>query len=417
MSRKYAFLCLSAFQIMGRLCFAQSSIQEIKEEKTIVKKLDYEIRLEVVLQHDDDESGWIWHHPRCAPMQGFGKDGKTAVLMTLNKHLQVSDFYSGLYYMRSDDMGKTWTEPKCPSELDWRKESDGVIICVADVTPGWHPQTKRVIAIGAMVRYSPQGAQLEDIPRAHQTAYAIYDPLTDKWSEWQVLPMPGEEEFNFCRSACSQFVVEPDGSLLLPFYHGRDAGSPSSVTVAKFKFDGKKLTFVERGNTLSYPSARGLAEPSLIKFNERYYLTIRHDETAFVSVSDNGLRFQPLRKWTFDDGQELGSYNTQQHWLAHDDGLFLVYTRRGANNDHIMRHRAPLFIAQVDPERLCIIRETEKVLIPESGAPLGNFGASAIDEKESWVTDSEFMYPLWNEQARKRGACGRTFLVRVIWSQ
>lgn len=201
----------------------------------------------------------------------------------------------------------------------------------------------------------------------------------------------------------------------LPFYHGRDAKVPWSITVAKFKFDGQKLTFVEHGNTLSYPVARGLAEPSLIRFKGRYYLTIRHDETAFVSVSDDGLHFQPIKRWTFDDGQELGSYNTQQHWLAHKDGLFLVYTRRGANNDHIMRHRAPLFIAQVDPERLCVIRETERVLIPESGAPLGNFGATAIDEHESWVTDSEFMYPAWNEQARKRGACGRTFITRVIW--
>ena len=45
--------------------------------------------------------------------------------------------------------------------------------------------------------------------------------------------------------------------------------------------------------------------------------------------------------WTFDDGSELGNYNTQQHWVTHSDGLFLVYTRRGADNDDIARHRAP----------------------------------------------------------------------------
>ena len=69
-----------------------------------------------------------------------------------------------------------------------------------------------------------------------------------------------------------------------------------------------------------------------------------------MSVSDDGLQFAEPKPWTFDDGAELGSYNTQQHWLAHSDGLFLVYTRRGANNDHIVRHRAPLFMAQVDPD-------------------------------------------------------------------
>lgn len=406
---------LLAIALLANIVCAHVGEQKAREEEMKVKRVDYTIKLEVVLQHDDDKSGWIWHHPRVAPMPGFGKDGKTAVLMTLNKHLQVSDFYSGLYFMRSDDMGRTWTEPICPPQLDWRREPNGIIVCVGDVTPGWHPQTQRVIAVGARVRYSPQGAQLEDIQRAHQTAYAVYDPKTNTWSEWQIVPMPEEEQFNFCRSACSQFVVEPDGTVLLPFYHGRDAKGPWSITVAKFKFDGQKLKFIEHGNTLTYPVARGLDEPSLIRFKERYYLTIRHDETAFVSVSKDGLNFQPIKRWTFDDGKELGSYNTQQHWLAHGDGLFLVYTRRGANNDHIMRHRAPLFIAQVDPERLCVIRETERVLIPESGAPLGNFGAAEIDEHESWVTDSEFMYPAWNEQARKRGACGRTFIARVIW--
>jgi len=29
----------------------------------------------------------------------------------------------------------------------------------ANVTPGWHPKTQKVIAVGAMVRYLPQGTQ------------------------------------------------------------------------------------------------------------------------------------------------------------------------------------------------------------------------------------------------------------------
>ena len=45
------------------------------------------------------------------------------------------------------------------------------------------------------------------------------------------------------------------------------------------------------------------------------------------------------------DGQALGSYNTQQHWISHGDSLYLIYTRRGANNDHVFRNRAPIFIA------------------------------------------------------------------------
>ena len=71
-------------------------------------------------------------------------------------------------------------------------------------------------------------------------------------------------------------------------------------------------------------------------------------------------KFEKLKPWTFDDGTELGSYNTQQHWVSHSDGLYLVYTRRGANNDHVFRNRAPLFMAQVDPEKLQVIRSSEK---------------------------------------------------------
>jgi len=98
--------------------------------------------------------------------------------------------------------------------------------------------------------------------------------------------------------------------------------------------------------------------------------------------------------------------------VAHSEGLFLVYTRRGANNDHMMRHRAPLFIAQVDTERLCVLRATERVLIPERGGELGNFGAAAISPDESWVTVAE---GVWSDDARKRGAEGAVFVARVIW--
>src|SRR5439155_26923249 len=161
------------------------------------------------------------------------------------------------------------------------------------------------------------------------------------------------------------------------------------ITVVRCAFDGKELKYQKHGTELALNVERGLVEPSLVKHRGRYYLTIRNDVKGYVTVSDDGLNYESIKPWTFDDGKDLGSYNTQQHWLAHSDGLFLVYTRRGANNDHIIRHRAPLFIARVDPERLHVIRKSERVLIPERGGELGNFGAAAITEKESWVTVAE----------------------------
>lgn len=252
----------------------------------------------------------------------------------------------------------------------------------------FHLRTGKILAVGAQVRYSPKGEQLEDRPRAHQAAYAVLDPNTGRWTSWRRVEMPADGLFNFAHSACAPFVVEADGSVLLPFCVGTSADAPYRVTVVRCTFDGDGLTYREHGVVLSLDVARGLYEPSLIRVGGVYYQTIRNDRQGYVTAGGDGLHCRPVKLWTFDDGNDLGSYNTRQHWLAHG-GLFLVYTRRGADNDHILRHRAPLFIAQVDPERLHVIRATERVLVPERGAELKNFGAAAVTDRESWVTVAE----------------------------
>ena len=95
-----------------------------------------------------------------------------------------------------------------------------------------------------------------------------------------------------------------------------------------------------------------------------------------------------FKEWTFSDGTILGLYNTQQHWISNSNGLFLIYTRKGANNDHIVRHWAPLFIAQVDLESICMLKETEKVVFPilANGGDVGNFGVTYVNDNECWVT-------------------------------
>lgn len=366
---------------------------------------DFTVKLETVMQHDDGK--FLWFHPRAAAVPG-------GVVMTLQKHLKVSDYYSGLYFMRRTGADGAWSGPTLPPEIDWQPQPDGVTISVADVTPGWHAKTGKLIAIGARVRYSPKGKQLDDVKRSHQTVYAVYDPKTVKWTPWQVLELPADDSFNFARNACAQWLIKADGTLLVPLYIGTSAKDRFSTTVAECHFDGSKLTFVKHGSILRLAVARGLYEPSLIAFGGRYYLTLRNDERGYISVSGDGLQFDEPKPWTFDDGTELGSYNTQQHWLAHSDGLFLVYTRRGANNDHIVRHRAPLFMARVDTAKLQIIRSSEKVVVPERGAEMGNFGASAINANESWVTVSEGMFM---KDSKARGATGATFVAHILWSK
>jgi hypothetical protein len=373
--------------------------------------VEFTVKLETVMKHDDGK--FLWFHPRAAAIPSR-TGGEPAVVMTIQKHLKVSDYYSGLHVITRPSPSAAWTGPVLPPELDWRQQPDGVTISVADVTPGWHAPTGRLLAIGCQVRYSPQGKQLDDVKRAHQTVYAVFDPKSERWTPWQVLELPADEEFNFARNACAQWLVKPDGALLVPLYIGKSAKDRYSTTVAECRFDGAKLTFVRHGDVLRLDVARGLYEPSLIAFQGRYFLTLRNDVRGYVSVSEDGLQFSEPQPWLFADGAELGSYNTQQHWLAHSDGLFLVYTRRGANNDHIVRHRAPLFMAQVNPATLRVMRGTEKVVVPERGAEMGNFGACAISPSESWVTVSEGMFM---KDSKQRGAEGATFVARVLWAQ
>lgn len=372
---------------------------------------DFSVKLETVMKHDD--GNFLWFHPRAAVIPG-GEGKSPTVVMTIQKHLKVSDYYSGLHFMTREGVDGPWTGPALTPELDWKKQPDGVTISVADVTPGWHEKTGKLLAIGARVRYSPAGKQLEDVKRAHGTVYAIYEPKSGKWTPWRTLELPGDEHFNFARNACSQWVVKEDGALLVPLYVGRSTKEPFRTTVAECRFDGETLTYVKNGNLLALDVARGLYEPSLVAFGARYFLTLRNDKGGYVSVSNDGLQFSEPTPWCFDDGGELGSYNTQQHWLAHRDGLFLIYTRRGANNDHIVRHRAPLFMAAVDPATLRVIRATEKIVVPERGAEMGNFGACAINESESWVTVSEGMFM---KDSKTRGAEGATFVARILWSK
>ena len=71
-------------------------------------------------------------------------------------------------------------------------------------------------------------------------------------------------------------------------------------------------------------------------------------------------------------------------------------------------------MAQVDPNSLRVIRKTEKILVPERGARLGNFGITDISPNETWITVSEWMQPSGVE---KYGSDGSIFIARIHWDQ
>jgi hypothetical protein len=357
-----------------------------------------------------------WCHPRAGIVAGAGRDGLPRVVMTMNTlHLEGSDVFKGMYDLRTDDLGKTWTEPRQLESLAPRYETlDGLRrpVAVSDFWPCRHAATKTLLGTGHTVVYTPDWKVAR--PRPRHTAYSVYDPARDQWAPWRKLAMPDEPRFHDAGAGCTQRYDLADGTILLPFYF-HPPGRNSHVAVARCDFDGRTLRYREHGNALGIDDeTRGLHEPSLTRFGGEYFLTIRNDKRGFVTRSRDGLEFEPIRPWQFDDGTELGNYNTQQHWVTHSEAMFLVYTRRGAGNDHVFRHRAPLFMAQVDPERLRVIRATERILVPERGARLGNFGVTDVSEHETWVTVAEWMQP---KGVDKYGSDGSVFVARIRWSR
>jgi len=376
----------------------------------MAQEIGYKLELAAVRSGFDGHRCWV--HARAGAIPGAGAAGRPAVVLTMQELLLAgSDVFYALNDMRTDDLGQTWQGPREHETLGRREEANGVVAVICDFTPKFHRASGKLLGIGHVARYV--GDELMPSPRPRQTAYSVYDERAHTWSPWATLQMPAHERFFSAGAGCVQRVDLPDGTLLVPIYfHGPEARN-STVTVMRCAFDGERLTYLEHGDEMTVQDPRGLGEPSLTRFQGRSYLTLRNDVRGYVTVGD-GLGFSEPRPWVFDDGTELGNYNTQQHWVTHDDGLFLVYTRRGAQNDHVFRHRAPLFMAQVDPERLCVLRGTEQTLVPERGARLGNFGVCEVSQDETWVIAAEWMQPIGCE---KYGSDNTVFLAKLHWER
>jgi hypothetical protein len=374
----------------------------------------FDIARDVPTKYFDGEQCWC--HPRAGIVPGIGRDGLPRVVMMMNTlDLAGSDVFRGVFGLKTDDLGRSWSETKELKAMAPREETiDGVVrpVAASDLWPTWHAASKTLLGTGHSVVYTPEWKVVPDRPR--HTTVATYDAASDDWSAWQKLEMPAGEKFANAGAGCTQRYDMPDGTILLPFYF-HSPGHNSRVAVMRCSFDGRDLKYLEHGDELEVADdTRGIGEPSLTKFGDTFLLTIRHNRRAYVTRGDDGLHFEPLRTWTFDDGGDLGSYNTQAHWVTHSDGVYLVYTRRGLNNDHVFRHRAPLVMAQVDPDKLCVIRQTEQVLVPERGARLGNFGVTDVTPDETWVTVAEWMQPRGCE---KYGSDGSVYVARIHWKE
>ncbi|WP_145168006.1 glycoside hydrolase [Rubripirellula lacrimiformis] len=360
-----------------------------------------------------------WVHARAGAIPAVdAKSPPTVVVTSQPLMITGSDVFYALNSSLTNDLGQTWSPlTEQPGFQRWAID-DRSEETICDFTPAWHEASGKLLGTGQTVRYLDNKVMHV---RPRFTAYSVYDPASDAWGKPKMLKMPAGSRFENCGAGSVQRYDLPNGDILLPVSFKEPKATQYSVAVCRCRFDGTDLTYVEHGSELTIDVKRGLYEPSITKHGDRFYLTMRNDDHGYVATSSDGVNFETPRRWTFDDGTDLGNYNTQQHWVTHANGLFLVYTRKGADNDHVFRHRAPLFIAEVDPEKLQVIRSTEQIVVPQRGARLGNFGVANITPDETWVVVTEWMQTWRHPDVvipvdNPYGADNSIFVAKIHWN-
>ncbi len=338
--------------------------------------------------------------------------------MTLQS-ISGSDYFGPVHWMETSDLGKSWSAPKEIPALAWHEmdpKYNGLKAGVCDVVPEWHAPTQTVLALGHVVYY--RGARFSRNDQiARYPVYSVRDP-NGHWSERRVLEWRDPRGSFIYTNNCGQRVTLSNGDIAMSFTYG-DQANFRKVSGVRCSFDGERLEIKEVGPPLELNHKRGLLEPSVTHFKGKFYITIRaEDNRGYQSVSADGLNWEEKEPWMWDDGEPLTMSTTQQHWLKHSDGLFLVYTRKDPSNTNVIRWRSPLWMAQVDHQSRRLIRSTERVVLPLVGdgvkdpdgvALMGNFHVTNVSPDESWITVGEWL--------PRRGAKGDLLLARIQWNK
>jgi hypothetical protein len=143
---------------------AEVSPQRSKTAESLIASISKE-----TLWRNRDGRSRTWFHPRVCMVPDT--DNKPIALMTLQE-IDGSDYFGQVHWSVSKDQGRTWTAPK-PIPAFGREPvpgHEGLKAAVCDVTPQYHVQSKRVIALGHVVFYKGSYfARDEQLPR-----YPIY---------------------------------------------------------------------------------------------------------------------------------------------------------------------------------------------------------------------------------------------------
>ena len=155
-------VAVALFLSLACTCIPSLAAQE-GDAKTAAEPPAFDVQLDTV--HKEFDGTFCWFHPRVGVIPKGGRDGKPAVVMTLQKWLlSADDFFSALSDLRTDDLGASWTGPREHKELGWRKIGENSVEGVCDFTPGWHAPSGKLLAVGHTVRYKNDNLMAEPVP-------------------------------------------------------------------------------------------------------------------------------------------------------------------------------------------------------------------------------------------------------------
>ncbi len=320
-----------------------------------------------------------------------------------------------MHILRTSNGGRTWSLPAESLRLDKKVLADDVFE-TPSLAPLYHRKTDKLIGYGNTVfsrdnsfnSAAKNEMLVHDMLPGRHNIFSVWDDEYGDWNGWANIELTDEvasRGYNLLVQACNQTVELDDGRIILPLVADSADIAGNRPLSAMCEFDGKKLTMMKLGNILGDADnkGRGFHEPSMIRFGEKFFMTIRSDREDFrmyCTESTDGINWNSIRTWCWDDGTEIETENTQQHWIKQGDKLYLVYTRVNEMSNGVFRSRAPLFIAEVDTDNLTLVRESEKIVFPANGGRMGNFTVANVSGNEVWVMTGEWIEqyaPGWKE--------------------
>ncbi len=210
----------------------------------------------------EGDADWDWTQARTAVV----KTDPPSFLTTMSRTAKAGAHgYYDVYVVFSGNAGQSWTKPAVIPSLMRTRREDGFEVVAGDLCPLWHAATGKVLVTGKTFNFA--GGTKEDHLR-EQICYAVFDPNTREFSPLQTVKMPQRDHQGdpivAPNSGCHQQVVLAGGDVLLPIRYQKSTSKRNYTSiVAKCRFDGRRLTYVEHGTEHSIPTKRGLYEPSV----------------------------------------------------------------------------------------------------------------------------------------------------------